>query len=154
VIAYKKAGIDECELLAKTRVDFLCETNNGMNDIEKELLYQNNKLYMASALANGSFVAWIAVEGEKIVATSGISFYALPPNRTCLNGQIAYISNMFTYPEYRNRGIATKLFALTVEEAKKTGCAKILLNATDMGRPIYKKLGFTDTQNEMVYYVL
>ena len=72
--------------------------------------------------------------------------------KKCPTGKVTYISNMFTYPEYRKHGIATKLFALTVEEAKKQGCIKILLNATDMGRPLYEKFGFKDTANDMVYY--
>lgn len=90
---------------------------------------------------------------DKIIATSGITFYSVPPHKKCSNGKVAYISNMFTYPEYRNRGIATKLFALSVDEAKKHGCLKIQLYATDVGRPIYEKFGFKDSTNDMAYYI-
>jgi GNAT superfamily N-acetyltransferase len=109
---------------------------------------------MIDSLADGSFVSWIAIENGEIVATSGVSFYTLPPNKNSPNGKVAYISNMFTYPKYRKQGIASKLFDLTVNEAKENKCVKILLNATDMGRPIYEKYGFKDTKNDMVFYTV
>jgi GNAT superfamily N-acetyltransferase len=71
-----------------------------------------------------------------------------------LNGKVAYIGNMFTYPEYRNQGIATKLFSLTVDTAKELGCKEILLDATNMGKPLYKKYGFRKAEDAMCYFVL
>jgi GNAT superfamily N-acetyltransferase len=76
------------------------------------------------------------------IIDNGISFYNLPPNQECPNGKIAYISNMFTYPEYRKQGIGSKLFELAIEEAKNNGCKKVLLDATALGRPIYERFGF------------
>ncbi len=154
MIEYKKATIYDAESLAKIRVDFLSEANNINTEIEKELMYKANIQFMYDSLANGNFSSWLAIENREIVATSGISFYILPPNKKCPNGKVAYIGNMFTYPKYRKQGIASKLFILAVEESKKHGCTKLLLNATDMGRPIYEKFGFVDTHNDMVYYTL
>lgn len=154
MIEYRKATIDEIDLLAQIRIDFLCEANDVNSEDERKTLYKNNKQFMTNSLADGSFVSWVAIENGTIIATSGVSFYTLPPNKKCPSGKVAYISNMFTYPKYRNQGIAKKLFSLTVEEATKAGCIKILLNATAMGRLIYEKFGFTDIKNDMVYYVL
>lgn len=154
MIEYRKATIDEGYLLAKIRVDFLVEANNINSEDEKTLMLKNNIKFLSHSLADGSFASWVAVEDGDIIATSGVSFYTLPPNKKCPDGKVAYISNMFTYPKYRNQGIASKLFDLTIEEVKRHGCVKILLNATDMGRPIYEKFGFKNTKNDMVYYAL
>ena len=59
---------------------------------------------------------------------------------------------MFTKPEYRGKGIATRLFEMTVAEAQKRGCGKVVLHATDMGRPIYEKFGFFVPNGAMEYY--
>lgn len=40
-----------------------------------------------------------------------------------------------------------------IDEAKAKGCTKILLNATKMGRTLYKKFGFCDIADEMVYHI-
>ena len=55
--------------------------------------------------------------------------------------------------KYRKSGMASKLFELIVQEAESLGCTEVFLNATEMGRPIYEKFGFTDIQNDMVYYI-
>jgi len=154
MIEYRKAALVESALLAKIRIDFLCEANDVSSEDEKNRLFDSNRQFISNSLADGSFISWVAVESGKIIATSGITFYTLPPNKKCPNGKVAYISNMFTYSHYRGQGIATKLFALSVEEATNAGCIKILLNATDMGKPIYEKFGFKDTKNDMAYYAL
>jgi len=58
---------------------------------------------------------------------------------------------MFTYPKYRDQGIATKLFEFAVEEAKKNGCSQIELHATASGRSIYEKYGFVTSSDSMIY---
>ena len=152
LVEYRKATVEDIDLVAKIRLEFLSEVNNINNDDEKFQLHESIRHYMSCAIADESFVSWLAIENEEVVAISGVSFYTLPPNKKCLNGKVAYISNMYTYPSHRNRGIASKLFDLTVKEAKKRDCTKISLNATDMGRSLYEKYGFTDTVNDMVYY--
>jgi GNAT superfamily N-acetyltransferase len=61
--------------------------------------------------------------------------------------------NMFTSPNYRNRGIGTALFKKIVDEAKQLGYKKITLYATEMGRPLYEKYGFKDVHNAMDFFV-
>ena len=152
MIEYRKAIIHEIDTLAKIRMDFLHEADNIAKYENEGDLLNNIKEYMATSMNDGSFVSWVAVDDGRIIATSGVSFYALPPNKSCLTGKTAYISNMYTYPQYRNQGIATRLFDLTVQEAIYNGALKILLNATPSGRPIYEKCGFKNIEDGMVYY--
>lgn len=110
MIEYRKATVDDFDMLAKIRVDFLCEANNVGAEDEKELLYNSNKQFMFTSLSDKSFTSWLAIIDGIIVGTSGVSFFSLPPNKKCPNGKVAHIGNMFTYPQYRKQGIATKLF--------------------------------------------
>jgi len=153
MIQYRIALFDEIEVLTQVRLEFMCEVS-GINNLDDKNLYANNKDYFTRAISNESFVAWVATDDNKIIATSGISFYELPPNMSCTNGKVAYISNMFTFPKYRKRGIASKLFDLSVNEAIERGCKKIMLEATNMGRPLYEKYGFMDAKNQMIYCVI
>lgn len=152
MIEYRKADIIDAETLARVRMDFLCEANGVTGDAEKQQLFKNNYAYFTDALADESFLAWLALDDGRVAATSGVSLYRHPPNKDCPSGSIAYISNMFTYPQYRGQGLATKLFELIVAEAEDRGCGKIWLNATESGRPIYEKFGFTHVSGDMVYH--
>lgn len=153
MIEYRKSGISDIEPLIKLRLMFLYESNHVDAEDEKNNLFESNRAFFQKGISDGSFIAFVAIDNGKIVATSGLSLYYLPPNKKCTDGKVAYISNMYTIPQYRKKGIASKLFSMTVQEAIHFGHKKILLNATEMGRPIYEKYGFKDAQNNMVYYV-
>lgn len=152
MIQYRKATIEDVSLLAKIRVNFLNEVNHHTAKDDNEDLLINNKMYFENAFKDKSFVAWIAFDNNEIAATSGLTLYLLPPNRSAPDGKVAYISNMYTLPNFRGKGIASHLFSLIMNEAKSLGYKKVLLNATDLGRPIYEKYGFIDAKGEMVYY--
>lgn len=154
MIEYRKAAVTDIEKLLKVRIDFLYNAKNIRNIEDEKILFDTNREFLLKGLTDGSFVQWIAMDGDKIVSTSSVSFYMLPPNAMRLSGKVAYIGNMFTYPEYRNQGIATKLFALSVDSAKESGCTEICLDATEMGRPLYEKYGFRKNEDAMSYYVV
>ena len=86
---------------------------------------------------------------DKIIGTSGLCFYKRPPSYKNISGEVAYIMNMYTEPQYRCQGIASTIFEKTVSEAKAMGYKKICLNATEMGKPLYMKFGFKDVDGEM-----
>ena len=151
MIEYRKADVNDIDILAKLRSDFLMEANDVCSEIERSKIETAIKQYFDTALADESFIAWLALDGDNIIATSGLSFYAVPPSFKCLNGKVAYIMNMFTLPNYRKQGIGTKLLKKVVEEAKNRGYKRITLHATDAGRTLYEKYGFKDSHGYMVF---
>lgn len=152
MIEYRKATLDDSGELAKIRGLFLLEAHDICSESEREAMETANKSYFETALADDSFAAWLAVDSGKIIATSGLSFFVVPPSFKCPDGRV-YIMNMFTFPDYRRQGIGMELLKRTVEEAKNRGYKKITLHATDIGKPLYQKYGFTDSHGDMVFYV-
>ena len=153
MITYRKADQTDIDTLTKMRVEFLCEVNGEKMGPLKDRLQIENRRYFARAMAEDTLVVWMALYGGEIVANAGLTLYDVPPSCSCVNGKIGYISNVYTLPRYRGQGIASILMEQLMAEAKARGCTKIVLNATDMGRPIYEKYGFVDAQNEMVHYM-
>ena len=103
--------------------------------------------YYARHLADGSFLAWLAVDGERIVATGGISIVEKPPYYGCPTGRIGLISSMFTDAAYRRQGIARDLLCRLVDEARRRGCGAVQITASDAGVPLYENLGFARNDN-------
>ena len=70
---------------------------------------------------------------------------------TCANptGCCAFLMNIYTDPAYRRKGIAARIVTALVEDAKARGAGSVLLEATDMGAPLYRKLGFVDAKGYM-----
>ena len=58
--------------------------------------------------------------------------------------------NVFTLKEWQRRGIARNMVSMLIEDARNRGATEISLDATEEGRPLYSKLGFTDSTECMV----
>ena len=107
--------------------------------------------YYQRHLANGTFVSWLALDGDKIIGTSGMSFVEKPPYFGCPTGRIGLLSSMYTNPDYRRQGIAKELLRRVVEEARAYGCGTVQITASDMGVLLYSDFGFVKNKNFMQY---
>ena len=107
--------------------------------------------YYARHLADGTFVAWLALENGEIVGTSGMSFVEKPPYFGCPSGRLGLLSSMYTRPDHRRRGIARALLARVVDEARRYGCGAVQITASDMGVLLYSDFGFVKNGNFMQY---
>ena len=58
--------------------------------------------------------------------------------------RFAWIGMVLVDPEFRGRGIGTRLLRKTIEHLDAIGIGTMKLDATPAGRPIYQKLGFVD----------
>lgn len=109
------------------------------------------KDYYDRHLEDGTFVSWLAMDGEKIIGTSGMSFVEKPPYFGCPSGKIGLLSSMYTLDEYRRKGIAKELLSRVVQEAKEYGCGAVQITASDMGVLLYTDFGFVKNDNFMYY---
>ncbi|MBQ6018178.1 MAG: GNAT family N-acetyltransferase [Clostridiales bacterium] len=107
--------------------------------------------YYDRHMADGTFVSWLAMDGDKIVGTSGMSFVEKPPYFGCPSGRIGLLSSIFTDPDYRRMGIAKELLSRVVEEARNYGCGCVQITASDMGVLLYTDFGFKKNGNFMQY---
>lgn len=107
--------------------------------------------YYTRHIADGTFASWLAVDGERIVGTSGMSFVEKPPYFGCPSGKMGLLSSMYTDPEYRRRGIARELLSRVIEEARRYGCGTVQITASDMGVLLYTNFGFVKNGNFMQY---
>jgi GNAT superfamily N-acetyltransferase len=53
-----------------------------------------------------------------------------------------WIGHVFVRPELRGHGLGTRMTRVALDVLQRAGCETILLAATDLGRPIYERLGF------------
>ena len=148
-LTYKKATIDDLDILTDTRITVLRAANKLSDDVDMSHVREESYRYYRDALSNDTHVAYLVFDGDDFVGAGGISFFKVMPTFHNPTGQKAYIMNMYTKPEYRRNGIAYKTLDLLIGEAKRKGISAISLEATDMGRPLYEKYGFVKMNDEM-----
>ena len=147
MISYKKLTDKEVDTFIQMRIRQLREEGAG----EKIDLVPALQDYYRRHMADGTFVSWLAMDGDKIVGTSGMSFVEKPPYFGCPSGKMGILSSMFTDPAYRRKGIARELLSRVVEEARIYGCGTVQITASDMGVLLYSDFGFVKNGNFMQY---
>ena len=146
-LEYRRLTKNELEVFIDIRISQLRE-EGAKEDID---LKPALKDYYDRHITDGTFVSWLAMDGDKIVGTSGMSFVEKPPYFGCPNGKIGLLSSMFTDKEYRRQGIAKELLSRVVNEAREYGCGTVQITASDMGVLLYTDFGFVKNGNFMHY---
>ena len=146
-IKYIKLSEKELPVFIQMRIRQLRE-EGATEDLDLVPALQD---YYKRHMADGTFVSWLAMDGDKIVGTSGMSFVEKPPYFSCPSGKIGLLSSMFTDPGYRRMGIAKELLSRVVKEARDYGCGTVQITASDMGVILYTDFGFVKNGNFMQY---
>jgi RimJ/RimL family protein N-acetyltransferase len=119
-----------------------------------------SRAWTERALASGEYLGWFALpknQPDKIVAGAGVQLRQVPPH-PCrpakedefAKGRHAIVLNVFTEPEWRNRGVARLLMDDVVRWAREEKLDRLVLHASPLARSLYEKMGFVAT-NEMQF---
>ena len=146
-IQYRRINAEDLDVFIQMRITQLREEGAA----EEYDLAPALRDYYDRHLADGTFVAWLALDGDHIIGTSGMSFVEKPPYFGCPSGKIGLLSSMFTDPAYRRKGIARELLTRVVDEARSYGCGTVQITASDMGVLLYTDFGFVKNGNFMQY---
>ena len=149
-LVYRKATILDLDLLTRTRIEVLRAANGLSDDTDLGEVEKQSFAYYRKALCDGTHTAWLVFDRDRFVGAGGISYYQVMPTYHNPSGMKAYIMNMYTHPEYRRMGIASRTLGLLIEDAGEKGIGMITLEATVMGRPLYERHGFVAMKDEMI----
>jgi GNAT superfamily N-acetyltransferase len=114
-IEYRRLTAKELDIFIEMRINQLRE-EGATEDID---LRPALKDYYNRHMQDGTFVSWLALDENKIIGTSGMSFVEKPPYFGCPSGKMGLLSSMFTSQAYRRKGIAKELLSRVVEEARQ-----------------------------------
>jgi len=128
--------VKQNSILTTSRAEEKVYSFHNIRDIEKQLWDYFNKW-----IPSGGFVSFLAEEDGEIFSTAFLSIVERPP-RTARSYLIGTVYNVFTYPKYRRKGIATKVMQALLKEAELLDIASVDLLSTEEGKFLYEKLGF------------
>lgn len=130
------------------RRSMFCDMAEGTPE-ELDQMVKDSTSWLTTALADGSYQGWLAQDGQgKVIAGGGVLISAWPPRPRDSNARRAVIFNVYTEPEFRQRGLARELMLLMIGWLREHGFRSVVLHASDAGRHLYETLGFQPT-NEM-----
>lgn len=155
-IRIRLAGPTDATTLAAHRVAMFRAMGRTTPETEPAL-FEHSIGALRTALESGEYVGWVAEDGEAgpIVGGGGVQLRPLlprpdPEGRRLLLGREGLVLNVFVEPGHRRRGIARRLMEAILAWAPGAGIVRMVLHASDEGRPLYQDLGFT-ASNEMYF---
>jgi len=122
--------------------------NPAGNEIE-----QAYSLKLAAELQAGSCRSWLIEKEEQVVASGAITIVSLVPTPNDLSSRVAYLHSMYTEPELRGKNLASRIVRTALAYCKANGVRRVILNASEAGKPIYEKMGFSSSPEMMRIFI-
>ena len=143
-IIFRAATMSDISELVKLRFMAILETD-GVDQNQRTPEFEKTVHdYFKECLSNQTYFGAVAELDGRLISNNGLILYKKPPAFKGTTGIVGYVTNVYTMPEFRNRGIASELMKLLITFAKNSGATKIHLGTTDDGRKLYEKHGFKD----------
>ena len=137
----KKTNQNDIEALMEIRLEML-RVVNGLDEnvaFDKILVDTSREYFL-----NGDQTTVLAMDGDRIAGCASISYIWIMPTFSHPSGKRAHLMNVYTRKEYRRQGVAQKMVEFLIDDARAHGATEISLDATEMGKPLYKSLGFEE----------
>jgi GNAT superfamily N-acetyltransferase len=136
------------EILAHRRLMF--HDMGHCDEAVLEAVVGSSRPPMQKYLADGSYRGWFAIAQDgRVAAGAGLMITPLvsgPLSPDQINRP--YLLYVYTYPEFRKRGLARMLTNKAIDWCRAHGFKVLWLHASHLGRPLYESLGF-EASNEM-----
>lgn len=99
--------------------------------------------------AEGEQFTVLALDGKNAIGCATMSMIVLMPTGDHPFGKRGHLMNVYVKECYRRNGIAERMVDALLDRIKAMGVTNVSLDATESGRPLYEKLGFTPSEEYM-----
>lgn len=138
---FEKATIKDINMLTDLRLAYLQEDLGIIT--YKQLIQESLPGYYEKHL-NKDLIVYVARNEMDIVSCAFLLIVEKPMSPSFITGKTGIVLNVYTKPDYREKGYAKKLITTMLEDAKADGLSIIELKATEDGYSLYKSVGFED----------
>lgn len=141
------ANQNDIDELVRLRLAFIIEDTGDLSSHQEQCVKQQLRDYFHRKLGK-ELIAFVAKENERIVAVAYLLLIEMPANARLQNGLYGEILNVYTLPDYRRKGLCSRVMQLLIKYGKNYGLGCIDLSATSKGYPIYEKLRFVEKEHK------
>lgn len=150
---YRIATVADLAVLADMRWDFCMETGKHPAVIDKPQFIEECLEFLHDGLNSGQWVYWVAMDDATLVAHICIQRIKKMPKPHQLFAKYGYITNVYTRPAYRSRGIGAELMQHVFAWAKAERLDTLILWPSEKALPFYQRAGF-NPDNTILEYML
>jgi GNAT superfamily N-acetyltransferase len=150
-VKIRLAEANDIKQLIKMRWDTTIEFDESKKDESYEEFELECQGFLENALNSGQWFIWIAEDKEKIVSHIYIELIQKVPRPGRITHPFAYMTNVYTIPEYRNEGVGSKLLSSINKWIKENKYEFVIVWPGDESIKYYKKNGYVHCTEPMEY---
>jgi GNAT superfamily N-acetyltransferase len=147
------ADLRDVDVLCTLRTEFVVDYR-GLDPAGLSRQFaEATRQFFEQGINEGSVVSWLAEEEGAAVGLVSVVLQSAPPRPEDTRSVEGLIINMFVRPTERGRGVGGSLLRSCLAAGPDYRVRKFNLYATDAGRPLYLKEGFSSPNNWMVLHL-
>ncbi|RAR44549.1 GNAT family N-acetyltransferase [Paenibacillus sp. MDMC362] len=142
---------DDIDQLIRMRWDFTLEDDldGTLKNEAYSGFYEECYDFLWKALQSDIWSIWVAEEDGMIVSNIYIELIHKVPRPGRITHPFAYMTNVYTKPDYRGKGIGSKLISKINEWAKENKYEFIIVWPSEDGVNFYEKNGYQHCKEPM-----
>ncbi|MDX6481283.1 MAG: hypothetical protein QOG85_1793 [Gaiellaceae bacterium] len=135
----ERVDIDE---LVRLRADFTFEDAGAQTQLTNPGYEEECSAFLESAIEGGRWQIWVAELDGRVVSHAFVALVDKVPRPIYEPRRIAYLTNVYTRPEHRNRGIGADVIRRAQEAAREADVEVMIVWPSDESVDFYAREGF------------
>jgi GNAT superfamily N-acetyltransferase len=148
-VVYRAATLDDVPVLAELREVFTFE--DGVHPDRRPDFGQAFATTVGNGIESGRWTVWVAELGSEIVSHVFVGLIEKIPRPTREPRWIGYVTNVYTRPEYRGKGIGAALLDQVTTWASGRDVELLFVWPSDESVGFYERAGFASGRDPLVW---
>ncbi|MET3292310.1 UNVERIFIED_CONTAM: GNAT superfamily N-acetyltransferase [Brevibacillus sp. OAP136] len=147
--AVRLATVEDIDELVRMRWDFSQE-ENPQHSVDYREFYPVCSAFLQKALTSGDWYIWIAEKDDRIVSNMYLQLiHKVPRPGAFQNPYYAYVTNVYTRPDYRSQGIGTAIHRALEQWAQENHVEFLILWPSEKSGVFYARNGFSRSREAL-----
>jgi GNAT superfamily N-acetyltransferase len=145
----RRATVSDVSELAELRREFTYEDpppGGSRPDFEEAFAAS-----IQSGISDGSWVVWVAEAEGELVAHAFVAVVPKVPRPVESAASIGYLTNVYTRPGWRSRGVGGRILEAVTSWAQKAGLELLIVWPSDDSVAFYRRHGFGSDEQPLVW---
>ncbi|MFT4183539.1 MAG: GNAT family N-acetyltransferase [Rhizobium sp.] len=144
MIDVRSVSLSDLDAICRHREEMFREA--GRDEINLAAMATPFRDWLEPRLADGRYFGFMAERAGVVVGGVGLMEIDWPPHPAHpAEGRRGYVLNLFVEPDHRGQGVARLLMQTSDDAFARRGIAYAILHATEAGRPLYERVGWSRT---------
>ena len=146
----REINLGDVGIITRMRIQMLDEVTEQPlpEDLENSVHH-----FILKHMMDNTCLGIVAEENGQVIADAVIYLFETMPDEVNVSGMTAMLYNVYTLPEYRGQGIMARMLPEVIRLAREAGAVELKMSAEKKAMPLYERMGFRLSDNNMHLYL-